>query len=270
MDDTKDENEVGDRDRRRRRERGHRKRTKKREGIAEELPPIDDENDDVSEEENKEGSEGGRRSSAGESDSKNPDEPAAAATKRSDESVAENDESSASETEPLIEEKSKEVHEFKQKHLYDLSRPAIFRHTHEGHRILVKRQTKEILNIRGGVEEDEEMKRDGLFVPKKPLISKWNMNLHGQRNIRDGTNVLHYPVDPINDRGRITFEIDDTKDAISSLLHFHKSTQGSPLEESRSSSGATSSKRVQLVLKYRRRLCLFPVARIVNLLLGNQ
>ena len=233
-DTTKTRSTKGKEEGRRRRRREEKDgRGRRRKSIAEQTPK--DQEDDDAKKEEPERTDGTETKTLSEENTKTDE------GKVPDESDSD---SVASEVEPFVEEKSREVNDFRSQHMYDLAPASGFRSVDVEHEILADRRTSAGPD---GFKDPADDASDGLFVDTMIPMTTSNKHALAHRLVREGTKGFDIPTNPMADRGRVTFEVDDTKDALDNLLTFdvvHDSRGGSS-----SFSSSSSSRDVHLVLK---------------------
>lgn len=138
--------------------------------------------------------------------------------KKSEESTKEekfDDESDSdeSETEPFVKQKGMVITSFKNR-LHDVRPGVPFL---PSDRFVTKERKVSDLNDGGALQRDLDRMENGLYVPRKPEVTRSNLNARGHRDLRDGV-LIELPSHPLESRGRVTL-LEDTDEEDEDDVH---------------------------------------------------
>ena len=122
--------------------------------------------------------------------------------------------SDESETEPFVKEKGMIITKFKNR-LHDVRSGIPFV---PSSRFVTKERKVNDLDDGGAFQRDLDRMENGLYVPRKPEVTKSNLNARGHRDRREGGLSIELPSHPLESRGRVTL-LEDTDEEDDDDIH---------------------------------------------------
>ena len=131
--------------------------------------------------------------------------------KEDDDEMTDSDES---ETEPFVKERGMIITKFKNR-LHDVRSGIPFV---PSSRFVTKERKVNDLDDGGAFQRDLDRMENGLYVPRKPEVTKSNLNARGHRDRREGGLSIELPSHPLESRGRVTL-LEDTDEEDDDDIH---------------------------------------------------